>query len=71
MALIMMDASALGRNLRELLKELDMTQLEFAERTGLTQAAISQIIDGKRQPNLDSILRILAVLPIKFERLFR
>lgn len=67
----MMDASALGRNLRELLKELDMTQLEFAERTGLTQAAISQIIDGKRQPNLDSILRILAVLPIKFERLFR
>lgn len=71
MALVMMDKTALGRNLKYLLKELGMSQSEFADRTELTQAAISQIIDGKREPSLESILRILAVLPVKFERLFQ
>lgn len=60
-----------GANLRKCLRALDMTQAEFAQRTGLTQAAISQILDGKREPSLQTICKILEVLPTNFEWLVR
>jgi len=46
-----------------------MTQGELARRSGLTPAAISQIEAGSRDPNLSSILKILKVIPISFEKL--
>ena len=58
-----------GQNLAHFLKVLGITQATFAEKSGLTQAAVSQIINGRREPSLDSILKILTVLPIKFEQL--
>lgn len=58
-----------GTELKRILHSLEMTQSELAERTRLTPAAISQIIDGKREPSLSSIVKILKVIPVKFERL--
>lgn len=60
-----------GANLRKLLRALDMNQTQFAERTGLTQAAVSQILDGKREPSLATICKILLVIPTSFENLVR
>jgi len=60
-----------GANLRKVLRSLDMTQTELAERSGLTQAAISQILDGKREPSLQTICKILEVIPTNFEWLVR
>jgi predicted transcriptional regulator len=56
--------------LAELLSLMGMTQNELAKRTGLTQAAISHIINGDRDPALSSILKILRVLPVKFEKIW-
>lgn len=61
----------IGTNLHNILGYLDMSQSDFANRSGLTQAAVSQIINGEREPSLGTIQKILSVLPITFERLTR
>lgn len=48
---------------------LGMTQSDLAQKTGLTRAAVSQILSGKREPTLSTIIKILNVIPIKFEKL--
>jgi len=55
--------------LPKILKALGMSQNELAKRSGLTPAAISQIVNGERDPALSSIVAILNVLPVTFERL--
>jgi len=67
----MKDHYNFGHNLAKLLKSLDMTQAEFANRTGLTRAAVSQLLGGKRDPSLHTIVRILDVIPVKFETLIK
>jgi transcriptional regulator with XRE-family HTH domain len=60
-----------GKNLKKILCKLDMKQAELAERSKLTPAAISQIINGSRDPSLSTICSILNVIPIKFELLVK
>lgn len=60
-----------GRNLRALLESLGITQAEFAARTGITQGAVSMILSGDRDPSLETVIRILKVIPVKFEMLIR
>jgi len=57
-----------GKNLKTVIDFLEISQ---AELTGLTQAGISQIVNGEREPSLGSICKILNVLPVKFERLVK
>jgi predicted transcriptional regulator len=64
-----MNAKNFGKNLNKVLECLEMSQTELARKTGLTQAAISQIIAGKREPSLSSICAILKAIPTNFERL--
>jgi len=59
------------KNLKEVMDTLGMNQTELAEKSKLTQAAISQIISGHREPSLSSIVAILEVIPVKFERLLK
>lgn len=60
-----------GQRLSKVLRTLQMSQSELAQRSGLTQAAISQILSGKREPSLSSICAILQSVPVKFELLVR
>lgn len=60
-----------GKNLREVMKALDMCQLRLAIDTGLTPAAISQILNNKRKPNIETICKILKTIPTSFERLVK
>ncbi len=60
-----------GENLKRLLQALGMSQSELSERSGLTPAAISQIIAGKREPTLSTVCVILNVIPVSFEILAR
>lgn len=62
---------AFAYNLGEILIELGMTQAEFSKRTRLTPAAVSQILNGDREPSLSSILKIMRVLPVSFERFMK
>ena len=64
-----MNPKNIGRNLKFIMEALEINQSELAEKTGLTPAAISQIINGNRLPSLDSMIAILEVIPTNFERL--
>ncbi len=64
-----MNPEKFGKNLKYILETLDMSQTELAQNAGITQAAVSQIISGKREPSLMTICLILRVIPVKFERL--
>lgn len=66
-----MKPASFGKNLKEVMDALGMSQTELAEKSKLTQAAISQIIGGHREPSLSSIVAILGVIPVKFERLLK
>lgn len=67
----MLDSKRLGPNLLRLLKALGMSQTELAERCGITQACVSQIINGSRVPALDTVCKIMGVIPVKFEELLK
>lgn len=60
-----------GKNLRHYLDLLKISQADFSEKSGLTEAAVSQIINGRREPNLESICRVLSVIPVKFEDMIK
>ena len=60
-----------GMNMKQLMHELGMNQTELADLIGLTQAGVSQILNGERTPSVETILKILNKIPVKFERLFR
>lgn len=52
----------LGERIQELLKEKHMTQKELAERSCVSEAAISHYIKGDRTPNTSSLANIATVL---------
>ena len=65
------NADNFGKNLKEIIDCMDTTQSEVSERCGLTQASISQIINGERDPGLKTIVAILNAIPTTMERLLR
>ncbi len=65
----MKDHYEFGKRLTRLLQALDMTQMELSRRTQLTPAAISELCAGIRDPSLHTIVRIMKVIPVKFETL--
>lgn len=64
-----MNPDNFGKNLDDILKTLGMSQIDLANNAGITPAAVSQIITGKREPSLKTICLIMRVVPVKFERL--
>jgi len=71
MAIIMDDPKKFGKNLGLILKDLEISQDEFAKKAQCTPAAISQIVNGQRLPQLDTVCKILGVLPVTFERMMK
>lgn len=66
-----MNPATFGKNLKEVLVAIDMSQDELAKRINRTHTAVSMIVNGKRDPQLSTVIAILKVLPVKFERLVR
>jgi transcriptional regulator with XRE-family HTH domain len=65
----MKDHYGFGKNLRKIMNALGMDQTELAKKSGLTQAAVSQLLAGLRDPSLHTLVRIMRVIPVKFETL--
>lgn len=72
----MMDAASIkkqcenfGKNTGDIMHYLGWSQNDLAIRSGLTPAAISQIIAGNREPTLKTVLKIIEALGVTFERL--
>jgi 3,4-dihydroxy 2-butanone 4-phosphate synthase/GTP cyclohydrolase II len=56
-------------DLNAAMKSAGITAAQLAERSGLTEAAISLLRSGRRSPTLESARRLSAVLPALAERL--
>lgn len=56
--------SIFSSNLECVLQNLGMSQRELAERAGMTQSAISQIISGDREPMVSTLLKLCCALKL-------
>ena len=51
-----------AKNLRERLRILNMSQREFADQLGVTEATVSRYLKGERNPSLNVIGKIAKIL---------
>ncbi len=58
-------------NLDHEIKRAKITQKQFADRLGVSEAYVSQILSGRKAPGLDLVDRLAKALDIKPSRLFR
>lgn len=52
----------IGREVRRLRDEKDLSQTQLAARAGTSQSAISVLEKGKRSPRIDTLVRICDAL---------
>ena len=51
--------------------EREMTAADIARKTGMTQATLSRYINGKRIPNINSVIKIAKALNVPIELLMK
>lgn len=65
----MKDHYNFSKNLKEIMTTLGIKQIELSKETGLTQAAISQLLSGIRDPSIHTIVKIMKFIPVNFNKL--
>jgi predicted transcriptional regulator len=63
------EAKRFAKSLGQVLKYLNMSQAHFAKLIGITPAALSQIINGKREPSLSTVIKIVDAIYPTFEEM--
>lgn len=63
----MIDQRYFSVNLRRIMETLGMSQEELAKKIGVSAGGVSLIVNGKNDPNLSTLVKILNVIPVKFE----
>ena len=58
-------------NLKKLMIERKMTAADISRKTGMTQAALSRYINDKRNPRLNSVIKIAKALNVPIELLVK
>ena len=58
-----------SETLGELIKKSGMTQKEFAQKSGLTEAAISRYLHDNRMPNMEALIKIKGASQCTWEEL--
>jgi len=61
----------LGRNLRRARLDLEMTQEEVAERSGVHATEVSRIESGKRDPQVSTVQRLAEAVGLSASDLLR
>lgn len=57
------------KRLKDIRETLKLNQSQFADKIGISQAAISQFEDGKRVPSIESLDRIATALGMSVQSL--
>lgn len=68
MAVKTSELEQLGSHILQARRDLGLSQSDLAERSALTQVQISYFESGRRQPNLDQLLRIAKALDVPVQR---
>ena len=58
-----------GDNLREMIAEQGMTQADFADEIGVTEATVSYYVNKKKMPGIKAIVNMAYVLNISIDEL--
>ena len=61
--------ATLGKNIKELRKQCNMNQKEFANKMNTTQQRVSEWECDKIEPSFYNIIKMLTVFDITFEEL--
>ncbi len=56
--------------IKEILKEQGITNISLADQVGITRPNMSNIVNGKTKPSLDTLERIAVALGVPFTDLF-
>lgn len=67
----MKESVRLGKNLRQIREEQNVTQGEIAEALGVGRDFISKIENGKTNPTLATISKIAKALHVPIEKLIK
>lgn len=57
------------RKIKKILKEENISQVEFAKKLGLSESAISRYLAGKRQISIELLVRITKLLKVSADYL--
>jgi transcriptional regulator with XRE-family HTH domain len=60
----------LGKRIKELIKQKDISQEKLAEAVGVEPTALSNIVTGRNYPLMSTLEKILKVLDVDFEEVF-
>lgn len=60
----------LGRRIKELIKQKDISQEKIAELVGIEPTALSNIVTGRNYPLMSTLEKILQVLGVDFSDVF-
>jgi len=63
------DKKIVAQRISDLLTSKSMTQTALAQETGITQAAISQIVNGERFPTTPVLMKIAKVFTVSIDYL--
>ena len=58
---------AMGQRLKAALKFRSMTQKDLATKTNITEASISRLINGERNPRTDAAIKICDALGVSLD----
>ena len=61
----------LGRRIKELIKQKDISQERLAELIGVEPTALSNIVTGRNYPLMSTLEKILQVLDVEFSEVFK
>lgn len=61
----------LGRRIKELIKQKDISQENLAELIGVEPTALSNIVTGRNYPLMSTLEKILQVLGVEFSEVFK
>ena len=59
----------IGRRIHEIRKERDLSQMDLADKTGLSVSYVSMIENGRRKVSLDALIRIANILGVTVDEL--
>ena len=61
---------AIGKNIRRIRKEAEMTQVGLGKKTGINHSDLSRIENGQKNVELVTIIKIAEALGIELKELF-
>ncbi|MDU2830768.1 MAG: helix-turn-helix transcriptional regulator, partial [Anaerococcus sp.] len=66
-----MTKNTIGKNIKELIRQKNITQSELADKVGISRGAMSAIVNGKFNPRKENLIKISNLLGVRMVDLTR